>query len=489
MVIRSDLSSLILILDMLILQTDGLRVFLLIYTRQYTVLFVGYSHTDPVVPYLARGLRPGTIRYALVMKSEEGDYSHWKRMGITPVPYPQANECEEHQALYRAIHAWAEHVQMGSLDHMHKVRLIAESGPPLEPEGIDYVHDVLAKPELIQHFVRYARGDDWLRWVEQEHFARALFQPTDVENEVTRKLADWIARNYVAEHPGETLALIHRQGGLFGQSLWKSIASELGRDETGVHEQLLVEWVVLLLQSKQPSWKSDLLEGVLLNCQYPEDTIAAELLFEHLLTPHAETRPGFRVGSDDTNNIWVELVTDGDPHALWRVWESLFTPHLDMISEALEPFLTTHLINAHRVLCAFGQADDYWDASSLARSAIEEHKEDAYKRFERSLAILIDAARGVIQSLLITAPHNAHMIIDRWGSSRAQLLKRLAVYAITESAYIDSDTKLKWIMERKWLYASDVRHEVFRLLEVCLPICFRSCTKGSCPRSGKGLTR
>ena len=36
----------------------------------YTVLFVGYSHNDPVMKYLATGLPPSTRRYAFVAQGK-----------------------------------------------------------------------------------------------------------------------------------------------------------------------------------------------------------------------------------------------------------------------------------------------------------------------------------------------------------------------------------------------------------------------------------
>ena len=36
----------------------------------YTVLFVGYSHNDPIMKYLATGLPPSTRRYAFVAQGK-----------------------------------------------------------------------------------------------------------------------------------------------------------------------------------------------------------------------------------------------------------------------------------------------------------------------------------------------------------------------------------------------------------------------------------
>ncbi len=43
--------------------------------RQFTVLFVGYSHTDPIVYHMARGLPPGmSSRYCLIPEEKEDEW-------------------------------------------------------------------------------------------------------------------------------------------------------------------------------------------------------------------------------------------------------------------------------------------------------------------------------------------------------------------------------------------------------------------------------
>lgn len=64
--------------------------FLVAMFQTFTVLFIGYSHSDVVMEYLARGLppdRPGS-RFALDMTGNEAE---WQQRRITAIPFP-ANE-------------------------------------------------------------------------------------------------------------------------------------------------------------------------------------------------------------------------------------------------------------------------------------------------------------------------------------------------------------------------------------------------------------
>ena len=66
--------------------TEGwARRFLVDLFRSFTVLFVGYSHDDIVMHYLARALPAGdTQRFVLTDETDDG---RWTRLRITPIPF------------------------------------------------------------------------------------------------------------------------------------------------------------------------------------------------------------------------------------------------------------------------------------------------------------------------------------------------------------------------------------------------------------------
>ncbi len=58
----------------------------------FSVLFVGYSHGDVVMRYLARALGPGRKRYSL---TDDAQAPEWTTSGITPLEYPNRLIAEE----------------------------------------------------------------------------------------------------------------------------------------------------------------------------------------------------------------------------------------------------------------------------------------------------------------------------------------------------------------------------------------------------------
>lgn len=63
--------------------------FLVAMFQTYTVLFVGYSHRDEVMEYLARGLPPDSPRLRFALDAT-GNEAEWERRRIVPITFPVA---------------------------------------------------------------------------------------------------------------------------------------------------------------------------------------------------------------------------------------------------------------------------------------------------------------------------------------------------------------------------------------------------------------
>ena len=87
--------------------TEGwARRFLQRLFAKYVVMFIGYSHSGPVMNYLARGLPPeseGPRRFALI---PEGDNDRWRYLGITPITYPLTKDANQHSAVGLSLARW-----------------------------------------------------------------------------------------------------------------------------------------------------------------------------------------------------------------------------------------------------------------------------------------------------------------------------------------------------------------------------------------------
>lgn len=108
--------------------TEGwARRFLLDVFRAYTVLFVGYSHNDVVMKYLARALPIDGFetRYALTEERET-----WKLLGVSPILFQKRDGENVYQELYEGIQCLAERAGRGVLDWQTRLTEIGSQVPP-----------------------------------------------------------------------------------------------------------------------------------------------------------------------------------------------------------------------------------------------------------------------------------------------------------------------------------------------------------------------
>lgn len=112
------------------------RRFLVELFQHNHVLFVGYSHSDTVLTYLARGLPFGTpTRYAL---AQESSVDTWNALGVQPIVYPSREP--QHEPLVEAFAAWGRYVALGLADHEREIATLVADGPDaLDPQSSDYL--------------------------------------------------------------------------------------------------------------------------------------------------------------------------------------------------------------------------------------------------------------------------------------------------------------------------------------------------------------
>lgn len=99
---------------------------------KFVVLFVGYSHQDLSLLYLARGIsaaEDGPGRFALTSPAADTD---WLNLGIKPVNYPLRDApLVPHGALDDCLAKWAEIANLGSLGTEARINGIVTSDRPL----------------------------------------------------------------------------------------------------------------------------------------------------------------------------------------------------------------------------------------------------------------------------------------------------------------------------------------------------------------------
>jgi hypothetical protein len=429
----------------------------------YLVLFVGYSHADPVLHYLARGLPPkskGPGRFALTL---EGTQPHWKQLGINPITYPEGTGDAKHAMLAPALKGWVDRVRTSVLDHEERIKTIVERPVSLDPEELDYVEGACKDATLAQFFVRHCRMPDWLGWIEGKELLGNLFKQNVAPTELDRFFASWFAQWFACPHPDDALAVLQRQGGFIAPFLWDQIA--LSFHQIKPTHEAVAKWIPLLVDSQPHYGSRDLLAYRLCVCEFPRDEQTILILFEHLTRFRIRLRKKLSIASDEGDGAEMELFIEGSEHWLLEAWRKLIEPNLQTLAGNILVSLTSNIEQAYRILRSFGKAQSNWDPISGARAQIES---SAFGGPHDEIGLVIDVIRDVLKWTISHHPNRSDFIIDIWFSSDCRLLERLAVYGVAESNHWNSDQKLSWLLGNNLIHTYGFKPEVFLVLQKSL---------------------
>lgn len=422
--------------------------------NEFTVLFVGYSHDDPIMRYLALGLPSKTRRYVLTHLPDD---DKWNHLGIIPVPYPVVED--DHSALLVALEEWDRRSRMGRLEHQTRMKEIVDAGPPPNPVDEDYVRERLQRVDGAREFAQVARSIDWLRWTESTESFQRLFSG-GADTEASSVLGNWFGQVYVADPAlhGAALQAVQRLGqrfspGLFQSLIWATESLTAADSEAGRR------WTVLLATSIGGiSTPPDL--GMLLPYE-PSDRSEDLALLRPALRPFLVLKPHWARGRENPLAL-------PQAETAWHAADEVLTGHVLKLVEdrpegdpALGTLLEDALGSAYELLTGYHGEDGY-DGLSSHRSAIEPHPQD---EFRAPVDALIDGLRDYGAKALSERPE----LPERWWTRGSPLFRRLALHLLELSSRVSTDEKLEWVLKREVLFESPLKHEVFRLVASTVP--------------------
>ena len=430
-----------------------------------TVLFIGYSHRDTVMGYLARGLPSTSQRYML--HSSESDDT-WTDHGICPIPYGTLGE------LPKLLQGWAERASMGALDHVSRIREITRGAPPLSVEDESYLDGIISDPSRVHHFTNTARGfaapalaAAWLDWMARRPQFVSLFDALTPKSQLSRRLATWFSEEFIAEPnlTTEALRIVSQQGAAFSDDLWEQAVWAVHKLTKPSGAAGL--WAALLAQAMQSGGQPHL--AMLLNNETAWDDQTLLLLFERLAEPvllieatgRIGTEPAARVGLDGTG-WWFE-----------HTWRRHLEPRLDELAPELLRIADRHLRYAHRLLAAGELSPRRWTHQSRLRKAISPHWQNLPRRQGAHrlawIDLLIDVARDSLRCLASSGSSEAAHYIETWLAAPMPLLRRLGLDGLAHRSDITADYKIQRLIDSGLVDDRFAGHEVLALLETALP--------------------
>lgn len=433
------------------------RRFLVELFQHNHVLFVGYSLSDTVLTYLARGLPFGTpTRYAL---AQESSVDYWNALGVQPIVYPSREP--QHEPLMEAFAAWGRYVAWGLADHEREIATLVAGGPDaLDPQSSDYLQSRIEDPDTASLFSQHAGEPSWLLWASAQPAFTRLFTSTIADDEVSRALARWFAEKFASRHAKDALGTIARLGGRMGRECWYAVAQEFHGDRP--QASVLAMWVPVLL-ANAPVNTYDFLDYLLNGSRPNQDDDSALAIFDFLTTPRLKLSAIPAIFTEDgSDQVGFDFEVPGDAYWLNESVKNIFRPRIEVFAKSLLAIATRQFERAYDFARLSGARDVGWDWVSLRRPAIELEENQAGTADWWDA--LVDAARAAIDWAQGASPALARQYMDIWTGAGAPMLKRLAIYAAQHASWLSADEKLQWLNGTGWLFAAGLRHEVYTLL-------------------------
>ena len=456
--------------------TEGwAREFLQRLFAEFTTLFVGYSHNDLPVEYLARGMSGKSLapRFALTAAGEDGQ---WASLGIQEITFDKTPGSNLFQNLYVGVRKWAEFTKQQPTDIAERVKNILCAPENIAPDKAQssLLRRCLEREDSCHFFTKEASGWRWVVWLHEQGLLPPLFDAT--RQELTKpqwELAFWLAGALVAEASDEGLLLVEKHHGFIGPRLWSAFCRTLrlnGRVDW--KSPLIQKWILLLMQTCPPNSMSELSHLLRKVARASLDTVGMALL-RRLTALRVIVKKGFdfttllkggdTIESRDKAEFEIEVA--GETHELDTVWENCFKPRFPELRETLILLFEDRLREAHELYRAAERSDSTHDPCSH-RGRIYER--DVY-RTGRDLSLVLDFALDVLEVSAKQEWSLPEQRLRSWLASRIPVLVRLGLYALHLSSELPKPRKVELIREHDQVHPAvfGATHESWLVLSDC----------------------
>lgn len=444
--------------------TDGWASrFLMQMFETYTVLFVGYSHDDMVMSYLARALpdKAKGKRFALVGSKTINQESKWQSLGIEPVYFPQEQE-HNYDVLSSSTKALSEFLRRRPSDWQEHIGRIAEQDGPLDLEDEHAIQHALNDVAKVRYFTSKAKSEKWAFWLHDQGAFKSLFDNGNLD-EVTELLERWLLNTFVIEKHDVLFKLIAKEHNRLSRYFWFDLVRKVSQSDLVAQQ---VHWIDLLLHlcPQLPD---------VFGLQFLAEAAEKASMKQHALRVFFKMAEGQMRLKQQKTYMDLELLPEWRAEVeitspewnLNEVWQKVVTPHLPVLFKSVlqrAESLLTDRVESAGVWMAKESANKI---NSWSRSAIEPHEQDHYPE---AFDVVIDAMRDAIEAAIEQEPSWGVRWCNEQLASEITLLRRTAIHGIRLNRYVSAATKLRLILDHD-IHDAGIRHEIFELLRTLYP--------------------
>lgn len=437
---------------------------------RYTVLFVGYSHGDVVMNYVAKGISMNRSQPKYILTEDRKTV--WRSLGISPVHFEKNQGHMPYSVLSDAVGRWADEIQRGLHEKAERIRTIVEGAPPVDNEDADYLRESLLFAETARHFTKFAKMAEYVTWVAENGFFKPLFQNDRRLSEAEQEIAFWYVNHCIPNYHEEALIIFQKGSNVLNGWVGSLLYHLLRNREKFASADRFSTWTKILLNQSNVLLGFHHWEELLESCLWPQDESLMILLLDRCFQPQFLTRNSWSFPSDSEELDREEMVegyvnlSEDHSHFVGRIWEAHFKPNLSSIAFRLFPLLVANLEKTHLLLHREIQGRTF-DSLSFSRRKI---RGSGYTSSGEVIEVLIDATRDVLEQLISDYPSEVSGLISICFRSPSLLLKRIAVYGVEVNNKLSPNEKIEWLLANSLIFNHEVRTEVFSILRASFPL-------------------
>lgn len=439
-----------------------------------TVLFIGYSVSDPLIQYLLNAIPPTGRWYGMW---HEDEVDHWTDHNIQPVTFATSVSGERYGDLNAGVRYWSWYAAAPPSDHQRETERLIKGGPPVSPTDTDYLRARLATEPGCATFFRCATDESWFSWAVSNGYVDVLTESAS-DAMSAYSWASWCLANFMGGDVPPLVEWLHTRE----FTLHPAVASAACR-----YLCLTKPWpaapavrhLIALLLSQPPSAVNDpydwqwLLQRLVEAEWYSEAVTVLRHATQVRLEPNGDAFHMIRAayaenngapdGPREVNALSTNVATRVEAAQLKEFLEKYGAELASAKAENMLSIAEQRLTEAYELLDLARGGSGTMDWLSYGRTAVAPSDQDTLAGGED---VLVDIARVAIDRLAIDAPARVDAFAARLDQCPRNLLCRIALYAYAQRTTYPALVLLKRAIERRWAQRFWLRPELYLVLQV-----------------------
>lgn len=394
--------------------------------EKYTILFVGYSHGDTILNYLARALPPtDQKRFALV--PDESETEHWDWLKIDRIPYPASGD---HKALHEGVQKLADFINWRPSNWKEKIERITEKSPDDLGDDQNLLQYALREKKNVEFFTDATESPKWLDWIDKQGYLDGMFEERSRDERIGL-WAHWLVEKFAVSHADWLLYVIGRREGRLPAYFWTALANAVQSDD--LNDEAFGKWMTLLLSRVPEEFNLGLELKILAEyCIQRNLMRSAFRIFETMLTANF-----------DPTTREFKLVYEYDDSCM--LWLNILRRQLDQCAEHTLGRLIQRLEDRHETLSRWKSASLHHDQSLWIMGLIANL--DPVNNIYGFASLTLYAARDCLDWLIKERREDGAYWQRRLAKSESPLLRALAAHSVRMDTDLLPDKKAAWLLE------------------------------------------